>query len=144
MTNFIIFHQHVNLKFILLPPVGKDILRCQIMIIPLFIKISRKTWDHWEATTGPQETQPLCGLARGIKPETIWVKPLAFFHALFWLLFLIFVFDPYFILVLVHCLASWNSWNLLSLLGPWDHSRESNLEIFRYGGRSSLKTPTPS
>ena len=45
------------------------------MIIPLVLKLIRKTWDHWaEQLQGKQETQRLCELAPGTKADTVLVK----------------------------------------------------------------------
>ena len=106
------------------------------------IKISRMTWDHWEATSGPQETQPLCGLARGIKAETIWVKPPGLLPCPLLTIILIFVFDPYFILVLVHCPGLLKLLEFTFFARSWDYSGKATQEILGSGlSAKKLKHP---
>ena len=95
------------------------------------IKISRKTWDHWKA-----RNTALVWFACGIKAETIWGKHPGLLPCPLLTIILIIVFDPYLILVLVHCPGLLKLLEFTFFARSWDHSGKATQETFRYWGSS--------
>lgn len=101
------------------------------------IKISRKTWDHWKA-----RNTALVWFACGIKAETIWGKPPGLLPCPLLTIILIIVFDPYLILVLVHCPGLLKLLEFTFFARSWDHSGKATQETSGSGlSAKKLKHP---
>ena len=121
----------------------ENILRAQIMIIPLLLKISRKTWDHWaDQLQEHKNTALVWFVSWDLGWENMSKDSRPFHLPSFDYYFIVHIFDLYLILVLVH------GPGILKLLGltffdrSWDHSGKATQEILGSGlSAKKLKHP---
>ena len=109
-----IFHQWINLKKFIL---ARKHIEGSNNDYTSIIKISRKTWDHWaDQLQECKNTALVWFVSWDLGWENMSKVSRPFHLSSFDYYFIIHIFDPYLIFVLFMVQASWNSWNLLSLV----------------------------
>ena len=109
-----IFHQCINLKKFIL---ARKHIEGSNNDYTSIIKNKQKDVGPLSRSTSGAQKQPLCGLSRGTEAGKIWVKSPGPFICPLLTIILLFIYLTYiWSLSWFMVQASWNSWNLLSLI----------------------------